>query len=626
MSEERFGLHVPPQERRPVAWYAPAGLRRVAREQLWSMNLLRNLDRRETWSGPIEVTPLAGLADAQGDFWFDFLADTGDGGNATTAVAQGALAAQLTATGLDGQPLSLPEGQLLVLGGDLAYPGASPETYQSRLVEMFELARDARSRFTDAPALLAHDALFTRAHKLVAAIPQNHDWFDSASTFCRYFVHPEKAGLVGARAPQPRTYFALQLPHRWLVLGLDFALTGDLDRAQFEAFAALAEPGRLPEGTQLVLVYPEPYWTRTLGDGSHAAYPKRYQRLEHLFHRAGLPIRARIAGDLHHYAREQLTAGPDGCSTELITCGSGGAFGHATHVREVSEPKFMQIGEDERAVQDELRGRVFIGRGPHGRAPGLADDVNERLLRYEPRATYPAPDVSWRRSWRNLVALLRLGEAGMLQSNFSFAAGTGALYLLACALPGALMGLALLPVWFGAAMMATDNDPARASRADHASAWALCAAQVPLVLGLQWLFTHGPLARWWPAWPARAADWLDLPALGATVLQGFAAGFIALGLCTLTAGLVFGTFLALRSALGGALVNNASSALADEDHKGFLRFRVHAGGLEVFMLGIDQVPRRWRAAPEATARPYWQPAEGEPALAWRVVDHFHISR
>lgn len=626
MSDERFGLHVPPHERRPVAWYAPAGLRRVAREQLWSLNLLRNLDRRETWNGGVEVASLAGLADGGGDFWFDFLADTGDGGNATTAVAQGALAATLNVTDTQGQPRALPEGQLLVLGGDLAYPGASPETYQSRLVEMFELARDSRSRFTDAPTGLAHDAPFTREHKLVAAIPQNHDWFDSASTFCRYFVHPEKAGLVGARAPQQRTYFALQLPHRWLLLGLDFALTGDLDRAQYEAFAALAQPGRLPEGTQLVLVYPEPYWTRALGDGSDAAYPKRYQRLEHLFHRAGLPVRARIAGDLHHYARERLPRGPDGRSTDLITCGSGGAFGHATHVREVGEPKFMQIGEDEHAVQDELRGRVFIGRGPHGRAPVLTDDAGEQLLRYEAQAAYPAPDTSWRGAWRNLGALLRLGEAGLLQSNFSFAAGTAALYLLACALPGALMALPLLPVWFGAAMMATDNDPARATRADHASAWALCAAQVPLVLGLQWLFAQGPLARWWPAWPTRAADWLDLPGLGVTALQGFAAAFVALVVCTLVAGIVFGGFLALRSALAGALVNNASSALADEDHKGFLRVRVHAGGLELFMLGIDRVPRRWRAAADAQARPYWQPAAGEPALAWRVVDHFHISR
>lgn len=617
---ERFGLDVPPHERRPVAWYAPAGLRRVAREQLWSLNLLRNLDRRETFDGPLELIDLQALAEPDGDFWFDFLADTGDGGNATTAVAQGALAAMLEATDAEGRTIPLPEGRLLVLGGDLAYPAASPEAYQARLVEMFELARDTRSRFREAPADLAHGTAYAPSHKLVAAIPQNHDWFDSASTFCRYFVSHEKAGLVGARAPQQRTYFALQLPQRWLLLGLDFALTGDLDRTQFEAFAALAEPGRLPEGTQVLMVYPEPYWTRELGDGSDAAYPKRYQRLEHLFTTRGLPIRARIAGDLHHYAREHLARGPDGWSTELVTCGAGGAFGHATHVREVSEPKVLQIGEDERAVQPELRGRVFVGRSPQGRA-AVPEDAGETVLRFEPRAAYPSPDASWRLAWRNVLALLKPGDAGLLQSNASFAASTGALYLLATALPAVLMWLPLVPVWFGAAMMALDNEPRRATRADHATAWALCGLQIPVVLALHQLFAHGPMARWWPAWPA---DWFDLPAWGSVVLHGFAPAFVAFLVCTLVAGLVFGGFLALASTLGGRLVNNASSALAHEDHKGFLRCRVHAGGLEVFMLGIDRVPRRWQRA--TTERPYWAPAPGEPPLAWRIVDHFHIDR
>ena len=54
--------------------------------------------------------------------------------------------------------------------------------------------------------------------------------FDSASTFCRYFVHPSRDPFLGASAPQDRTYFAARLPHRWWLLGLDFATGTDIDR------------------------------------------------------------------------------------------------------------------------------------------------------------------------------------------------------------------------------------------------------------------------------------------------------------------------------------------------------------------------------------------------------------
>lgn len=52
-------------------------------------------------------------------FWFDFMADTGDGGNSSYAVAK--LLAQPTIEVLvDGKPRPLPRGNLLLIGGDLA--------------------------------------------------------------------------------------------------------------------------------------------------------------------------------------------------------------------------------------------------------------------------------------------------------------------------------------------------------------------------------------------------------------------------------------------------------------------------------------------------------------------------
>lgn len=588
MQQHPFGLGHPPQARRPVAWYALGGLWQLVREQLWSTKLLRNLDRRETFHEPFECSNLRSLASAaEPDLWIDFVADTGDGGNATTTVAQAVLARALAA---EGAATPLPEARLLVLGGDLAYPAASPESYQSRLVEMFELARDPLSRYTDVPRTLPHGSPWLPQHRLLAAIPQNHDWFDSASTFCRYFVNAEKAGLVGARAPQRRTYFAMALPHGWAMLGLDFALTGDIDRSQFEALAGLLDSGDLAPGTNVILVLPEPVWTKPLAEQTRAAYPLRWQRLEHLLATRGCPVRLRLAGDLHCYARETMAAAPPaGRSADLVVCGSGGAFGHGTHGREFSQPKVMQWASDPAAAQAELRGRLLLGRVPPHRAAAQG-------LPFEPAGArlYPPPEVSFRAALGNAGALLRPGAGRLADSNLAFALGMGALLATAALAPTTWAGAAWGVLALTALVVAADNDPARAGLPE----WAAAAVQAGLL---------GALVLAWRAYgPPVPLPWLPLAVLGASVV----------------AGLAFGLYLLVLGALLGRAINNSASALDGQDHKGFLRMRLGPDGLECWMLGCDHVPRQWVPAGDATTLPYWR-AVGEPAR-WRVVDHWLI--
>ncbi|BDI03168.1 hypothetical protein CATMQ487_01380 [Sphaerotilus microaerophilus] len=618
-----------------MSWYAPIGLRQIAQQQLWSTQLLHNLDRRETFHGPFELIDLRD-ADTGGGFGFDFVADTGDGGCPTYAVARGLLAPELVA---EGAAAPLPEGRLLILGGDLAYPAASPEGYQSRLVEMFELARDGRSRFRPVAGDLPADAPFAPDQKLVAAIPQNHDWFDSASTFCRYFVHDEKAGLVGARAPQTRSYFGIALPHDWFVLGFDFALTGDLDRQQFEAFGRLVTSGQIPRGAQLVLIYPEPYWTRPFASLLRAAYPLRFQRFEHLCAEHGLHVRLRLAGDLHHYVRERLAAAPPvGLSCDLVTCGSGGAFGHATHCVEVTEPKVLQWASEPDAVPEELRGRIVLGRvRDAAQAAGLG-------LCVEPAAStcpapgdavppaapvcYPDQATSHRQARGNVLALLRPRGERWWASNLAFALLIGVL-LQACSgllapwlpWPALLQGLAGVALLFTALMLTTDNDPARAGRAERAWGGVLGALLLALAAVLGW-----GLAPLRPALAAPGAPGVSLlPVDGLRVLV-FGLGSTALAV--LAGALGVGAFLWLLSCVAGRAVTNTSSALSLQGHKGFLRFRVHAGGLEAVMLGCDEVPQRWVPRHERSAEglPWWEPAPGEPPLRWRVVDRFEAVR
>ena len=53
------------------------------------------------------------------DLWFDFMADTGDGGNSSYAVARLLAQPSINVNGSD-SPLNLPRGDLLLIGGDLA--------------------------------------------------------------------------------------------------------------------------------------------------------------------------------------------------------------------------------------------------------------------------------------------------------------------------------------------------------------------------------------------------------------------------------------------------------------------------------------------------------------------------
>jgi hypothetical protein len=53
------------------------------------------------------------------DLWFDFMADTGDGGNSSYAVARLLAQPSIRLTRGD-SVLTLPRGNLLLIGGDLA--------------------------------------------------------------------------------------------------------------------------------------------------------------------------------------------------------------------------------------------------------------------------------------------------------------------------------------------------------------------------------------------------------------------------------------------------------------------------------------------------------------------------
>lgn len=651
--KRQLGSAVPPCERRPTAWFAPGVLWQAGREWLQSASFQRNLDRREMFTPGIEPLDLSALPASDAEpFWFDFMSDTGDGGDATFTVAQALLAPLLELDDGDGRRHRLPEAQLLVLGGDLAYPGASALEYQYRFIEMLAAAQSPDSRF----ATTAQGGPGpTPPRKFIVAIPQNHDWFDSASTFCRYFVNYDQGAVIGARTPQRQTYFATRLPQGFWLLGLDFALVGDIDRLQFESFAALLSPqatNGIAPGDDVLLIYPEPYWTRPLGDHAAPGYPRRYQRLEALIEARGARIRARIAGDLHLYSRQTLDADPlTGLSSHLVICGTGGAFLHPTHSQEVQAPKVLDRSPEPDAASVDLGLRIRVGISGHAHADATPGSTTQARFQHDPATMdFPPPARTRTLAWANLLALLTVRfsrsprELGLLatlaeawQSNLGFALCLGLLYGFNAYVNSGVFSASYRPDgfapmgelgfvaahWLWLKAMVFSPFAAFVNLFMLAgcvqTAWEGPAPKpVCIASGLLHGLLHGWLifALYWTACHLLAPHFPTLPGwplpLRDTLLA--LATWFAVGTAGLLAGgLLFGAYLALASALFNQLPNQAFGSLGCADHKGFLRFKLTPAGLEVFLLGIDHVPRRQSAS--------------EPLPAgWRVVDRFLINK
>ena len=245
--------------------------------------------------------------DLDGAVWIDFVADLGDGFDATYAIAS--LLAQDTLT-IGGHVTR--RGQILVMGGDEVYPNASQETYQRQLRDPYDWAfPDPHPRSIKGPP--------------VYAIPGNHDWYDGLVLFLALFSRKEHLHLGGWRSHQRRSYFALQVTEKWWIWAIDAQLDDDVDQPQKDYFAAIAQG--MPENANIILCGPEPGWLYTHKHGSKSLDVINEVGWVALARNKGLMIPLVLAGDTHHYSRY---AADDGV-TQFITSGGGGAFLHPTH-------------------------------------------------------------------------------------------------------------------------------------------------------------------------------------------------------------------------------------------------------------------------------------------------------
>jgi hypothetical protein len=287
--------------RQPVAWLSPAQLAATGVRVAFAAQFGAYLDKRELQAS--QPTHVHDEHAGDEELWLDYIADLGDGFDATYSMAYLLAQEQLELT-----ELSLPRGKVLVLGGDQVYPTASGAEYENRF---------------EGPYKAALPEPITEDSPSMFALPGNHDWYDGLTAFLRLFARRGGGHIGGWETKQARSYFALQLPHRWWLLAVDAQGEAYIDDPQLEFFKGVA--ATFSPGDNVILVTPQPAWIQT------DEHPRYYDTIDYFLRAVidpvGANVRVMVSGDLHHYSRYVQTDG----ERQLINCGGGGAYTAATH-------------------------------------------------------------------------------------------------------------------------------------------------------------------------------------------------------------------------------------------------------------------------------------------------------
>lgn len=501
------------------------------------------------------------------ELWLDYVADLGDGWDATTTVAAALAAPDITVEGE-----LLPHARVLVMGGDEVYPAASREEYLRRL---------------EAPYYGVLPFSPPQAPRDLYALPGNHDWYDGLASFSALFL--QQRWFAGWRTRQSRSYFALQLPQRWWFIAADIQLDNDIDAAQRDYL--LAATAAMQPGDRVVIACAEPFW---LAEGDSIARRNLAWLERVLVTQRGARAWLTLAGDLHHYQRH---ASDDGA--QRIVSGGGGAFLHGT----AWQPQDLF---------DE----------PTRDASAVASDTGAHTRRWRSQAVFPSPAASRLLAlrllafpWFNPSFALFLGSllmllfwsidaasSGLLFGNLSLGAAVGP-WVVAEAMPASPWLCAGILGWFAAFVAFADLPPAWPPllRSFSRAAIGTLHALVQLSAGLVVLAAITP---------SRIDALPDF----------FAAMFAGALVMSLVAGLLFGLYLFLGYQLLGLHRESAFAACRVADWKHFLRLHIAKDGtLTVHVIGIPRICRRWRERlPAAPGEALVEPADGV-ALSRRLV-------
>ena len=362
----------------------------------------------------------------KGEFWFDYLSDTGDGTKATYSIAYLCLSNLWTKTHWeesptlqdsylkldqfadDQHPALLPRGEFLLIGGDTSYHLSDYATLHLRFQNPFNWAYDDLTADLKAVNKVIDDE-DSRKHgtnrRPLFAIPGNHDYYDVLDGFRRQFRTPVRTRpenkvygkndlsgpqlmLNGFKREQTTSYIGLRLPFDWMIWGLDTEV-GTIDERQRDFFRD-ANGGRTPDKLIVATSAPTTVFGKLADPDDEKCSKAFYQlKLARPFVKETqdsepplLPnqIRLDISGDVHQYARywgppnagntRKTAKNPAPCSPNYasVVSGLGGAFHHpsTTYVDEIKEQALYPGEEVSReAVAEEIFNpwKVFRGGG-----------------------------------------------------------------------------------------------------------------------------------------------------------------------------------------------------------------------------------------------------------------------
>jgi len=592
-----------PSRSQMTGWYDPARLLAIGIRVSEATIFGKMFDRRELIAAldPFDRTDfdtncdfsLPSYASADGNFWLDFCADTGDGWRSTHAVARLLARDELRPEpGPHGDAGSdaLLQGRLLVFGGDQVYPTPTKEDYDAKLRAPFDDAnrREAgRDRWRD---------------RFLFALPGNHDWYDDLTAFTRLFCnrHPGRTGsatspgrsVCGRETRQTRSYFALRLPNNWWLCAWDVQLDGYVDQTQISFFEHVAQE-IMPNGANIILCVGQPVWAycreEVIPEFINFAFASLivtggFDRVD-----PGKPTRRHnlrlvLTGDTHNYSHFVEQGANPNHVVHLLAHGGGGAFLHPTHWLadtkvEVEWKPATPLSAAASTV--DAGGRPRYTREFRLARDGVGRDATARV--------FPDQPTSRRLTWRNLLFVA-------INPKFGVVVGLVALFSAwLLHFVGRVIGTNLASfadLTFGKAVCALF--------------WVMIATPWPLAV----IFAIGAALIYFADhknWRrrvlfgavhtvAQVAAFLIVLFLAARYLPGRSIGDFWIVLVTaLACGLVNPTIMGLYLliALNGFSIhwNEAFASLRIENYKGFIRLKFdRAGNVTVYPIVIERVP------------------------------------
>jgi len=563
-----------------VDWYNPSQLLNTAVKTAISTVIGENADPRLVTAAVTDggFFDYSHAFNGNGDFeksekqrdeiWIDYVSDVGDGWNPTYSVAY-SLAQQTIRVSKKTE--SLQRGEILIFGGDAVYPTANDEEYGKRFVEPYKMAfnavRNGNGTNLNNPDLKQVPHVF--------ALPGNHDWYDSLVAFQKIFctrIFNDRIFAGGWQTRQKRSYFALKLPQKWWLLGVDLQLSHNIDVRQLQYFESAIK--EMEPGGKVILCVPEPYWVKAIKYQSLTKVfeekEESIEKLEELIREKHpenpVEIKLYIAGDLHHYRRFESQ---DDDRIQKITAGGGGAFLHPTHD--------FDFKNNRRRKKNQARTFALRKNYPAARDSRKMDWKNLYGFIFKSPAFGILTAVLY-----PLLALLIRGEVSV-NDNFSNSFWTEASKATVNRFIEEPLALIVVVLMLMGLVFFTDS---------NSTIYRRIAGTIHGLTHLGAIFVLGWLGYVLSFW-LRAKYNLTGPTAINLVWFGSVLAVCSLG-GYIIGPIIMGVYLFVSLHIFGRHDNEAFSALKIEDYKNFVRLHIGRDGkLSIYPLKIERVEREW---------------------------------